>query len=253
MTTSPSNPLLYLHIAKHRHAMQTVLEHIDLQVTPDEAVALVGPSGCGKTTLLKLAAGLQQPWEGTVHNGFARVGVMFQQPRLLPWLNTRDNIALGLKARGESRRYREHIAEQLAADMGLKSEDLDKHPSELSGGMQSRAALARAFAIQPDLLLLDEAFSALDIGLKAELYQLLMRLRNRHGTAVLMVTHDVMEALRLADRIVVLAGQPGGILTEIPLPLPATERTNAWVYQQTAEFLARPDIRSAFSLPESNQ
>lgn len=252
MTATPRTPALHLRHVSHQHAMQPVLADINLLVSAGEAVALIGPSGCGKTTLLHLAAGLQQPWEGSVDNTFARVGVMFQQPRLLPWLNTRDNIALGLKARGMARRTRHDVAEQLATDMGLNPQDLDKHPAELSGGMQSRAALARAFAIRPDVLLLDEAFAALDIGLKAELYQLLHRHRQTHGTAVLMVTHDVMEALRLADRVVVLAGQPGRICNETTLPLPSTARSNAWVYQHTALFLAQPNIQAAFDLPHEH-
>lgn len=249
MNAPTSTARLHLRIAEHRHAMQTVLQHIDLSISAREAVALVGPSGCGKTTLLNLAAGLLMPWDGEVYNGFQRTGVMFQQPRLLPWLNTRDNIALSLKAQGTSRADREELAGQLAANMGLTPDDLDKHPAELSGGMQSRAALARAWAIQPDLLLLDEAFSALDIGLKAELYQLLLRHRTQHHTAVLMVTHDLMEAVRLADRIVVLSGQPGRICTELTLALPAAERTDAWVYQHTADMLKQSEVRTAFALP----
>lgn len=246
VVTPPSLRLLQV---THRHANQPVLEQVCLNLQAAESVAIVGPSGCGKTTLLNIAANLVQPWEGEVVNGFERTGVMFQQPRLLPWLTTRDNIALGLKAMGVSRLRREQVAAQLATDMGLTLDDLDKHPAELSGGMQSRAALARAFAIQPDLLLLDEAFSSLDIGLKSELYQQLLRHQIQFQTAILMVTHDLMEAVRLADRIVVLSGQPGRICTELFLALPTTQRTDAWVYQHTADLLALRDVRTAFALP----
>ena len=185
----------------HRFGYQRVLEEIELSVKANEAVAIVGPSGCGKTTLLNLAAGLLTPWEGRIANGFARPAMMFQQPRLLPWKRTLDNIALGLKARGITTAQRNAEVARLALKMGLTVEDLDKFPSALSGGMQSRAALARAFAVQPDLLLLDEAFSALDIGLKSELYALLAAERAVNGSAVLMITHDLMEAIRLAGRI----------------------------------------------------
>lgn len=249
-TQTPSTATLALQAVTHRHGIQTVLEQVSLTVHAGEAVALVGPSGCGKTTLLHLAAGLQLPWEGQVHNGFARTGVMFQQPRLLPWLTTQANVALGLKARGVPKAQREHRAGSLALEMGLTPQDLAKHPNALSGGMQSRAALARAFAIAPDLLLLDEAFTALDIGLKAELYRLLLRQRQAHGTAVLMVTHDLMEAVRLADCIVVLTGAPGRVCTRHRLHTPAAERDDAWVHRQTAAFLADPLVRQAFGLPD---
>lgn len=233
----------------HRFGYQRVLEDIHLTVAPGEAVALVGPSGCGKSTLLNLAAGLLDPWEGRVHNGFARSTMMFQQPRLLPWKRTLDNIALGLKAQGESAPRRHAAARRLALDMGLVDDDLDKYPSALSGGMQSRAALARAFAVEPDLLLLDEAFAALDIGLKSELYNLLARQRQARGCAVLMITHDLMEALRLADRILVMAGSPGRIVASHTIPEPAEGRSEDWVFARTARFIREPDIRTAFGLP----
>ena len=214
-----------------------------------EAVALVGPSGCGKTTLLNLAAGLLTPWEGRITNSFARPAMMFQQPRLIPWKRTRENIALGLKAQGMDAVQRNASATQLALKMGLTRDDLDKFPGALSGGMQSRAALARAFAVQPDLLLLDEAFSALDIGLKSELYDLLANERAANASAVLMITHDLMEAIRLADRILVMAGTPGRIVAEHRIETPVAERDERWVFAHTAEFIQWPDIRLAFSLP----
>lgn len=234
----------------HRFGYQRVLDEIDLSIVPGEAVALVGPSGCGKTTLLNLAAGLLSPWEGCVECSFRRPAMMFQQPRLLPWKRTRDNIALGLKATGQPRDIRHAKAMALALRMGLTEDDLDKYPSALSGGMQSRAALARALAVQPDLLLLDEAFSALDIGLKSELYRLLAEERDNRHCAVLMITHDLMEAIRLADRILVMAGSPGRIVAEHRVDTPLAERDESWVFTRTAEFIRWPDIRTAFALPE---
>lgn len=226
-----------------------MLEDIALNVGEGEAVALVGPSGCGKTTLLNLAAGLLTPWEGTIASSFARPAMMFQQPRLLPWKRTLANIGLGLKARGVGRAERDRQAAELAARMGLTADDLAKFPGALSGGMQSRAALARAFAVGPDLLLLDEAFSALDIGLKSELYALLAGERAAHGSAVLMITHDLMEAVRLADRILVMSGSPGRIVAEHRVDTPVAARDEAWVFARTAEFIRWPEIRAAFALP----
>ena len=233
----------------HRFGYQRVLEDIALTVKQGEAVALVGPSGCGKTTLLNLAAGLLTPWEGRINQGFSRPAMMFQQPRLLPWKRTLDNIALGLKAQGMALAERNQAARQLALKMGLTDDDLDKFPSALSGGMQSRAALARAFAVRPDLLLLDEAFSALDIGLKSELYDLLAANHMAHGKAVLMITHDLMEAVRLADRILVMSGSPGRIIAEHRISTALAERSESWVFRHTAEFIQYPDIRAAFGLP----
>lgn len=239
---------LSISALNHRFGYQRVLDNINLTVHAGEAVALVGPSGCGKTTLLNLAAGLLAPWEGRIDNGFSRPAMMFQQPRLLPWKRTLENIALGLKAQGIARPERTSRARQLALSMGLDEDDLDKFPGALSGGMQSRAALARAFAVQPDLLLLDEAFAALDIGLKSELYDLLARERAAHASAVLMITHDLMEAIRLADRILIMTGSPGAIVAEHRLATPLSERDESWVFAHTAEFIQWPDIRAAFAL-----
>ncbi len=233
----------------HRFGYQRILEDIELTLSAGEAIALVGPSGCGKTTLLNIAAGLLIPWQGSVHCAFTQASMMFQQPRLLPWKRTADNIALGLKAAGMARPQRLARVSRLAARMGLTEDDLDKFPAALSGGMQSRAALARTLATEPDLLLLDEAFAALDIGLKSELYDLLADERRARPLGVLMITHDLMEAIRLADRILVISGTPGRIVAEHPVKTPLAERDESWVFSQTAEFLGCPGIRAAFSLP----
>lgn len=241
---------LHVHALSHRFGPQPVLDGIELTLAAGEAVALVGPSGCGKTTLLNLAAGLLVPWEGQIHCRFVRPAMIFQQPRLLPWLRTRDNIALGLKAMGTPRRMRHAIADTLASRMGLTADDLDKYPAALSGGMQSRVALARALAIAPDWLLLDEAFSALDIGLKSELYQLLAAERDASGCAMLMITHDLMEAIRLADRILVMSGSPGRVVAEHTITTPVSMRDESWVFAHTADFVRWPAVRRAFHLPE---
>lgn len=248
MNTLPTRHL-QLHGISHRFGYQRVLSDIALTVHPGEAVALVGPSGCGKTTLLKLAAGLLDPWAGKVDNRFSRTAMMFQTPRLLPWKRTGENIALGLKALGVGKHERQLRSTELARRMGLTPADLDKYPAALSGGMQSRAALARAFAVSPDLLLLDEAFSALDVGIKSELYALLLSERALNDSAILMITHDLMEAIRLADRILVMAGSPGQIVIEERIDLPAQARDEDWLFTRTAHFLRCPEIRSAFGLP----
>ena len=243
-------PLLRLRGIHHRFGMTDVLRQVDLDLAAGETLALVGPSGCGKSTLLSIAAGLRTPSEGTVQNHFRCVGHVFQQPRLLPWKTARDNVALGLKARGMPGAKRREIADALLHRLGLQPLDADKYPHKLSGGMQSRVALARALAITPDLLLLDEAFSALDVGLRLELYQLLRNEVAQRGCAVLMITHDLMEAVRLADRVVVMHGSPGRISHSFGVPTPTAARTDAWVYRQMGQLMADPRLRSAFELPE---
>lgn len=233
----------------HEFGRSRVLDDINLQLQAGELCALVGPSGCGKTTLLHLCNGLLEVQDGAIHNGFASHASMFQQPRLLPWQSTLDNIALGLKAAGVGRRARHRRAHELALRLGLREADLDKYPRQLSGGMQSRVALARALLLEPRLLLLDEPFSALDIGLKAELYQLLLGQQAERGMAVLMITHDLMEAVRLCDSILLMAAEPGRIVARFALDLPALQRDDAWVYRTTAELLQQPLVRQSFGLP----
>ena len=234
----------------HAFGPTEVLSDIHLTLRAGEAVALLGPSGGGKTTLLHLAAGLLTPQQGRVQRGFTRCAVMFQQPRLLPWQRTLDNIALGLRAAGHARAQAREAAAQMGRRVGLDEAALQAWPHQLSGGMQSRAALARALVLSPELLLMDEPFAALDIGLKAQLQQLLQAETARHGSALLMITHDPAEALRLADRVLVLAGRPGRIVHEQRLSVAPAARSAAQVLQLSAELLQVPAVRQAFELPD---
>jgi NitT/TauT family transport system ATP-binding protein len=193
-----------------------VFDRLDLAVEPGKLAALLGRSGCGKTTALKLAAGLVKPDGGRIDNRFRRTAMVFQEPRLLPWASARDNAAFGLAALGMAREARRARAEELLTAFGFAKADLDKRPAQLSGGMQSRVAIARAFATEPDLVLMDEPFVALDVGLRRDLQDLVRETVDRRGSAVLFVTHDVTEAIRLADRLLVLSPRPARVVLDRP-------------------------------------
>jgi NitT/TauT family transport system ATP-binding protein len=247
--TGDSRAALHVRGLSHAFVRDEVLSGIDFRVRAGEVVALVGPSGCGKTTLLHLAAGLLKVQDGQVDNHFASTAFMFQQPRLLPWKTALDNIALGLKAAGIRRAERHFRARELALRLGLAHRDLGKFSHQLSGGMQSRVALARALVLAPELLLLDEPFSALDVGLKEELYRLLLAHQAERHLGVLMITHDLMEAVRLSDLILVMAPAPGRIVCRFELDRAAASRDDGWVYRHTAELLQTPAVRASFCLP----
>lgn len=229
--------------------MRTVLQDISFELPAGRTVALVGPSGCGKSTLLHLCAGLLDLQQGDITNGFARTTTLFQQPHLLPWKTALDNIALGLKAQGVGRAEREARSREMGRIVGLSEIALAQFPHQLSGGMQSRVALARALVLSPDALLLDEPFSALDIGLKAQMHQLLLKQQQQRRLSVLMITHDLGEAVTLADTVLVMAAEPGRLVWRMDLPLPATRRHEAWIHRHTAALMAQGVVREAFGLP----
>lgn len=224
-----------------------VLDRLDLSVRPGELVVIIGRSGCGKTTLLRLAAGAERPSAGVVRNGFTHSTMVFQEPRLLPWADALDNAAFGLKARGEARAARRAAAADILDRFGFDEADFAKRPSALSGGMQQRVAIARALAVAPDLVLMDEPFSALDVGLRQDLQALVRREVERAGTAVLFVTHDLAEAVRLADRIVVLSPRPARVVADIS-QVPVSDPGD--IYAAAAALMRRPEVAQALASPQ---
>ncbi len=198
-------------------ARVAILEHLDLSLEAGQFVAVVGASGVGKSSLLRILAGLVRPSEGRVvlagpSGGDARrpVGLVFQEPRLLPWRRVLANAALGLEGLGLTRAEREARA-RAALDLVGLADYARRWPYQLSGGQRQRVGLARALAVEPDLLLLDEPFGALDAITRASLQDELLRVWERTRRTVLFVTHDIAEAVYLADRVVLLAGRPASL------------------------------------------
>lgn len=232
-------PLLALrHITKHfRTSRQDTLalDDVTLEVRPREFICIVGPSGCGKSTLLSIAAGIDTDYrgegifEGTPIRGMAQErAVVFQEPALFPWLNVRDNVEFGLKLRGVPKEQRREIVDRQLALVNLSRFDR-AYIHELSGGMKQRAQLARALAVEPHVLLMDEPFAALDAQTRDDLQLELQSVWARIGTTVLFVTHNVREAVILGDRVVVMSPSPGRIksIIDIPLERPRTPDDHA--------------------------
>jgi NitT/TauT family transport system ATP-binding protein len=190
-----------------------VLDGVDLTVAPGEFVCLLGASGCGKSTLLNLMAGLNRPTAGRVEVAAERPALMFQEPALLPWLTAAGNVELALKARGVGRAERREEAIRLLDVVNL-GEHSGKRPHELSGGMRQRVALARSLAQDSSVLLMDEPFAALDAITRDVLHEELIRVWTEQQVAVVFVTHNVREAVRLAQRVVLMSSRPGRIARE---------------------------------------
>ncbi|MEU9152557.1 ABC transporter ATP-binding protein [Streptomyces sp. NPDC048417] len=201
---------------------QLVLDDITLDVAPGEFVTLLGASGCGKSTLLNLVAGLDRPTAGSIATD-GRPALMFQEHALFPWLTAGKNIELALKLRGVPKNDRRAKAEQLLELVRLKGA-YGKRVHELSGGMRQRAALARALAQESNLLLMDEPFSALDAITRDVLHDELTRIWQETGVSVLFVTHNVREAVRLAQRVILLSSRPGRIAREWEVGIPQPRR-----------------------------
>jgi len=205
------------------------LDGVDLSVDRGEFVVLIGPTGCGKSTLLNILGGVERPNEGeivfeTQQGQPGRVGYVFQHYTMFPWRTLIDNVAFSMQMQGVPRRQRLETARDLLDQVGL-SGFASAYPHETSGGMRQRAAIAQALAVRPEILLMDEPFGALDDGTRTELQHLLVRLYQESEATVLFVTHNIDEAVALADRIVVCSSRPGRIVQEISVPLSRPRRT----------------------------
>jgi NitT/TauT family transport system ATP-binding protein len=199
------------------------LDHVSLTVDTGEFVCLVGASGCGKSTLLNLVAGLDRPTAGRVERPAGEVTLMFQDAALFPWLTVAQNVELALRLRGVPRKTRQTRAAELLSLVRLES-FASRRPHELSGGMRQRVALARALAQDRHILLMDEPFGALDAMTRDLLHEELERIWRESDLTILFVTHNVREAVRLADRVVLLSSRPGRIVELYPVSIPRPRR-----------------------------
>jgi NitT/TauT family transport system ATP-binding protein len=202
------------------------LDGVSLTARDGEFVCIIGASGCGKSTLLNLVAGLDRPTSGQVDTGGRQVGLMFQEPALFPWLTAGRNVEVALRARGVPKAARRAEVADLLATVRLTG-FADKRPHELSGGMRQRVALARALAQNADVLLMDEPFGALDAMTRDLLHDELERICSDRTLTVLFVTHNVREAARLGDRVIVLSSRPGRIIAEYPVPRLGSRRIDS--------------------------
>jgi len=221
-----------------------VLNDVSFRIDPGHVACVVGPSGCGKSTLLGLAAGLLRPssgalrWDG-VPVAIGRnphLGMAFQQPGLFPWMSVRENVAIGLRTRGQSRRDARRVADEFLDNVGL-ADFKDAYPNQLSGGMAQRVGIARALALRPRLLLLDEPFAAVDAFTRLRLQQEFKALLRLDRPTVLFVTHDVPEAIALGDVIVVMTQRPAAVQRIIPVSREDRDRASPAYARKLAETL----------------
>ncbi|MDO5657446.1 MAG: ABC transporter ATP-binding protein [Paracoccus sp. (in: a-proteobacteria)] len=232
------------------------LDRLNLEIADGEFVTVVGPSGCGKSTAMNIAAGLLQPTSGDIRVGGRPVagpgperGVIFQQYALFPWLTVRQNVEFGLRIAGKSRTERRKVSDHYLSLVGLQ-DFADALPKTLSGGMKQRCAIARAYAAAPEILLMDEPFGALDALTRVHMQDQLLDTWSRERRTVMFITHDVDEAVYLANRVIVMAARPGRLDQIIPVDLPyprnetlrlspafAEIRNRVWhaVYHQTPQ------------------
>lgn len=236
-----SLPLLDFRVQRKAFAGHTVLQDVHLQLAEGEVVSLLGPSGCGKSTLLRIVAGLERDYSGQALRGEGEVAFVFQEPRLMPWLTVAENIGFA-----DDRAYDLPRVAQLIREVGLEGFE-QALPKQLSGGMAQRVAIARGLYSRPRVLLLDEPFSAVDAFTRMKLQDLLLALAAHHGIALLLVTHDVDEALYLGDRVLVMGSRPGRVLEtlEVPLARPR-DRRDPLLAQLRAEALTALHRAHAF-------
>ena len=222
-----------------RVATTLALDDFSLDIAPEEIVSIVGPTGCGKSTALNLLAGFEQPSSGLVSVDGQAVtdpgpnrGVVFQQPSLFPWLTVLSNVVLGIKCRGVAPQEYEPRALRLLEEVGLKG--FERHyPYQLSGGMQQRVQIARALINEPDILLMDEPFGALDYQTRLLMQKLLLRLWAHFRPTILFITHDVGEAIFISDRVIAMTKRPGRVKRELRVTAP---KPRGYEFLSSSEF-----------------
>lgn len=219
-----SEQLLDIHVERKRFGDATVLQNIHLRLHAREVVSLLGPSGCGKSTLLRIVAGLEREFSGDVQRQIKghEAAFVFQEPRLMPWLTVAQNIGFSTQSS-----YDPAWVAQLIHEVGLDG-FADALPKQLSGGMAQRVAIARGLYSRPRVLLLDEPFSAVDAFTRMKLQDLLLQLADNHAIALLLVTHDMDEALYLSDRVLVMGSRPSSVrqTLQVNLARPRDRRDN---------------------------
>ncbi|MEA2099813.1 MAG: ATP-binding cassette domain-containing protein [Campylobacterota bacterium] len=211
---------------------KNIVNEISFTLEKGKIISILGASGSGKTTILQICAKLLKQTDGTVNNSFKKSSFVFQEPRLLPWQNVIDNISLALKETSLSKKEIQDKAQKIALLFGLHEDDFKKYPKDLSGGMKQRVSFARALVVEPSLLFLDEPFSALDIGLKKELYNILLVQVQKGNLGVLFITHDLMESVVLSNEILVIKPKPNGseITSRYKFDLDFQKRDNEFVF-----------------------
>ena len=217
--------LRFDNVSMHYHSKQgetIALENVNFSVNEGEFVAIIGPSGCGKTTLLSLAAGLLKPTKGKVYTNGCSFGYMLQKDELFPWRTIEKNIFLPLEIKGCNTPEHQASALSLAEKYGLK-QFLKNYPSSLSGGMRQRAALIRTLSVNPDVLLLDEPFSALDYQSRLSVCDDVYKIIREEQKTALLITHDISEAISVADKIFVLSKRPAKIISKHVITFPELE------------------------------
>jgi NitT/TauT family transport system ATP-binding protein len=267
MTTNKSPAKLEIRHLTHRFLLgadrteMTALADVNIAVAPGSFVSIIGESGCGKSTLLRMMAGLLSPSEGEVlHDGKPvrgvdpKLGFVFQQDAVFPWLTVEQNIEYGPKSRGVPKSERRALVEEWCASVGL-SNFRKAYPKELSGGMRKRVDLARAYANDPDILLMDEPFAALDVQTKAVMQEAVLDLWKSTGKTIVFVTHDLEEAVFLSDVVVVLSSRPGHVHSLLPITLarPRTAVTRVgdeFAHAKRELWEAMQDARSASGTPD---
>ena len=236
------------------------IDRLSFDVAPGEFVVLLGPSGCGKSSLLYMIAGLESVSDGVVmcdglpvSGPSAERGLIFQEASLFPWLTILDNVAFGLAIRAEQPVRRREIATEILRKVGL-GDMLDKKPDELSGGMRQRAACARALAMQPKVLMMDEPFAALDVQTRAKMQDFLLQIWRDSRASIILVTHSIDEAISLADRVIVFTARPGRVKQIVPidLPRPRPSRDPRYhAYRDIFTELLATEVDRAFAEQES--